>query len=332
MLDFSENFTSNFNLPKRDTTHPLGKHSSYSISSGNLYHCNQCNGIVCEYLVIILNDTKHDSHAVHKFEHVMFNFLRKTWELTIHEAIKITDGCSGQFKYRTSFAEDFGFSVERNFFASRHGKNDSDGRARVVKSAVRCAITGRAIIESAQDMFQYLKGKLTLGSNALDGHCSHVRCTFLFVTAEEIMWNKSHCTSVRPLPGTRKQHCMRGNGPNKILWWNLSCYCPHCGAQDTERCVNIDYTSPWEEHNLNRVRRQRRNQAPPEAPCARSPMSPSSPAPGHAGSPRAATVAPFCWDHAVLSCHWSAKIYSFRTSRHSSCDCFSHSMPSSKST
>ena len=94
--------------------------------------------------------------------HVAVTHLRETRGLNISHIVQWTDGCAAQYKSKGPFADiacslvDFNATLERNYFGSRHGKGPSDGESAVVKSHAASAVaTGKAIIATAADFFQY---------------------------------------------------------------------------------------------------------------------------------------------------------------------------------
>ena len=128
---------------------------------------------------MISDDFKHDSHVVHIFQDRAYHFVTDHRDVKLHCIIEFTDGCPAQFKSKIPFADrsfasqDFGMMVERHFFGSRHGKNASDGVSRVVKSAVRRAVTfNRCVVTNALDMYEYLSSKLTMPPSKGD-QCQH---------------------------------------------------------------------------------------------------------------------------------------------------------------
>jgi hypothetical protein len=61
------------------------------------------------------------------------------------------------------YSEDFGFSTERSFFGSNHGKNPCDGLRAVIKKAAKDAVISReATIQSAYKMYEYLEKIFTI--------------------------------------------------------------------------------------------------------------------------------------------------------------------------
>jgi len=99
--------------------------------------------------------------------------------MTIEHIVQWTDDCAAQYKSKGPFSDiscsliDFGATLERNFFGSRHGKGPSDGESAVVKHHATSAImTGKATIASAEDLFKYCQESNLDKQRPLEG-CSH---------------------------------------------------------------------------------------------------------------------------------------------------------------
>ena len=138
------------------------------------YKCNEeeHTHLVQEALVFLFDDLTHDSQAVHHFESLAVKLLQEKRGLNCQHIVEFTDGCSGQYKSKSPFADNsytkltHGISFERNFFGSRHGKGPSDGVSGVVKSAVRRAVISRRVtINTAEEMFDYdLQGAIVINN------------------------------------------------------------------------------------------------------------------------------------------------------------------------
>ncbi|XP_064649611.1 uncharacterized protein LOC135501423 [Lineus longissimus] len=217
------------------------------------YRCPEpdCKEVVQESLVFVSNDLNHDASAVH-------NFLTKanqhlSAKTMIHHEVQFSDGCSAQFKSREPFADlsygkhDYGFSVERSFFGSNHGKGPSDGLGAVVKRATRDAVKSReTTVQDAKDMCNYLEQNLTIPSQDMQDGCCHKPRTFFYVDAENIQRKRPSRHPNTGVKGTRSLHCVRGISPGHLMTRMLSCYCDSCMEGKYQQCVNKQYVPEWQ--------------------------------------------------------------------------------------
>lgn len=189
------------------------------------YRCPEkdCNEIITESMVCISDDLKHDASSVHAYMSTVNKYLSQ--KIPINHQVQFTDGCSAQYKSREPFMdlscglEDYDFSVERNFFGSRHGKGPCDGLGVVIKQAARRAVERREVtITNAKDMYDHCSQSLTL-KKGKDEECCHKLRTFFIVS--NIKRNRSRNPS-KALPGTRKVHCVKGVQYGQVAVRNLS--------------------------------------------------------------------------------------------------------------
>ena len=266
VIDFSENFAT-FYQNAIQATHWVNNQATL-FPMVSWYPCTTCEGheIIRESIVIISDDLKHDANAVHKFQQVAYEHIKERRSINIERAIEFSDGASSQFKSRMPFCDlshsnsDFGFPIERNFFGSRHGKNDSDGVSGIVKRILRCAIlSDRAVITSAFDMHAYLEENYTKPATDAQGRCLHIRRHFIYVSSLEINRDRPTRMPNKCVSGTRKFHSVKPKEPGIILSRQLSCYCNSCYQNGTPiECTNAQYTDAWSEHSLHFPRRRHR--------------------------------------------------------------------------
>ena len=218
------------------------------------YKCNEeeHTHLVQEALVFLSDDLTHDSHAVHHFESLAVKHLQEKRGLNFQHIVEFTDGCSGQYKSKSPFADisytklTHGISFERNFFGSRHGKGPSDGVSGVVKSAVRRAVISRRVtINTAEEMFDYCV--LTLTKDC----CAGQRRSFYYVPRGEINRKRPTSEVKTAVAGTRNLHSVRCVRAGVIETRLLTCFCGGC--LKGEECSNNDYVLPWETRALKMV-------------------------------------------------------------------------------
>ena len=162
--------------------------------------------------------------AVQEFVKLAKKHLSQVRGLTIEKEIQMTDGCAVQYKSKIPFTDisfsqtDLGFSVERHFYGSRHGKGPSDGAGAVMKSSVRRAVMGgKVIVNDSKDFFECAK-KMTKED---EGHKEHFKRTIFHVTV--INHNRpERSNQCKTLKGTRK---IQAVDQMIIQTINLSCFC-----------------------------------------------------------------------------------------------------------
>ena len=249
VIDFAENY-STFHQNEVQSAHWVNDQVTlFPIVAW--YRCPVCPPEappVREYLIFLSDDIKHDYHAVHAFQMVGYNFLREHRGIQFEKVIEFSDGCPAQFKSRCPFADisyatvDLGVMLERHFFGSRHGKNDSDGASGVIKSSVRRAVlAGRCVISNAEDLYDYCNKKLLKLAVDTEGKCQHVRRSFFHI---------SNINRVRPercpsatIKGTRSFHSVKTAAPGAVLSRNLSCLCEGC--RDGTPCSQQHHVEQW---------------------------------------------------------------------------------------
>ncbi|XP_062621147.1 uncharacterized protein LOC134282769 [Saccostrea cucullata] len=225
------------------------------------YKCTEenCNENVRESVVFISEDHKHDYHLVQHFIAKTNEYLIQGVGLNIEKEIQFSDGAPTQYKSKYNFVdmsmchEDFGFSVEKHFFGSRHGKGPCDGEAGVIKRSASLAVTTRGtIISNAEDFFNYSKNKLTI-----DGH-SHSKRTFFFVKTGDVNRDREQITNrVKTVKQCRSLFSFRGIQQYIVTARERSCFCDACiGVTEDSECQFASLTGDWKVYNL-KIRNQR---------------------------------------------------------------------------
>lgn len=210
------------------------------------YICPDCPEVVEEYVDIISNDLIHDSHAIHKFLEIIFKHLTETQNVEIEKAYILTDGCAAQYKCKIAFVDssmackDFGISIERAYYGSRHGKNRCDGEGGVLKSRVSRAVrNNNVVISKAKDFYDYSKSVLEKGPQNCDGTCNHNRRSILWIDTASIKHSRPD-RICKTIPGTRKFHSVQGISRGLLKTRELSCFCNSCLVNGNE-CINKAY-------------------------------------------------------------------------------------------
>ncbi|XP_063445276.1 uncharacterized protein LOC134725403 isoform X1 [Mytilus trossulus] len=257
-IDFAENFSC-FSQHEIQGAH-WAKDSVTIHPCIALYRCPKDGHIVDECIDIVSNDLLHDNHAVHTFLLEVVNHLKQQQKIKIDHAFILSDGCAAQYKSRVPImdvscsSEDFGFTVERCFYGSRHGKNRCDGEAGVIKSKASRAIkNSEACIPDARSFLQCVK-VLEKGAEKADGACNHNRRTILWFSSDDINRNRPD-RNVKTVKGTRKLHSVLGIKRGVINTRRLSCFCSQCREKRYDRCLNTRYVEGWKEVRLKSFNR-----------------------------------------------------------------------------
>ena len=112
--------------------------------------------------------------------------------VNITAVVEFTDGAASQYKGKGAFADiayselDFGFTVERVFSETSHGKGISDSLGAIVKhNTTRAVLQRQTVINGPYDMFKFAKEKLEdVGKSTYDSRSSlyqNSKRTFLWV-------------------------------------------------------------------------------------------------------------------------------------------------------
>ncbi|XP_062571004.1 uncharacterized protein LOC134233020 [Saccostrea cucullata] len=256
-MDFSENYAC---LNQNEVQSAHWGHNNVTIHPTVAYYrCpkENCNDVIQEALIFVSDDLQHDSHAVATFVSVANEHLQQNRGLVIEKEIQFTDGCAAQYKSKTPFTdisysnEDYGFSVERHFYGSRHGKGPSDGAGAVVKSGARRAVMGmNFVINNAEDFFLFGKEKLETTDEKND-HIHHKRTFFLI---RNINRNRPNRSKTKTVHGTRKLQCVKSTEEKySLLTRNLSCFCKVCvgdEGEDAVQCENSEVVDQWTVQDL----------------------------------------------------------------------------------
>ena len=119
----------------------------------------ECKHVVTEIIIALSDDLIHDAHAVKAFHDATIEHL-KSRNIKFDRLIKISDGCSSQYKSKLPFfimTKAF-CKEERHFFGSNHGKSRCDGEGAVIKQEISKAVcSSQAVIDNAVQMAAYLK-------------------------------------------------------------------------------------------------------------------------------------------------------------------------------
>ena len=174
IMDFATNYSHHkqdevhgaFWCRKQTTLHPIIAY----------YPCPcKCGHLVCDEIMILSNDLKHDNFAVNTFVEKALTHLREN-KVMIKRLIMWSDNCGPQYKSCKVFDavskyEDI--PVMRNYFCAKHGKAEADraiGQLSMhIDSVVR---SGTHEFSNAGDIYCYCQLKLRIHNDDI-GKCCH---------------------------------------------------------------------------------------------------------------------------------------------------------------
>ena len=194
--------------------------------------------LVVSHLSDIIN---HDAHLVHYMSLECISILKeKHCNVEWSKVFLWSDGCASQYKGKISFfyLDKFPIDVERNFFASEHGKGPSDAETGLISMKLRNATKSRrTVIQNASDMHKFLTE-----TN------KDTQKIFKLVQSDDLqpLLDEFDGVNVSTLQGTvtRSLHqIMTSNQKGYILQRPFSCFCTHCTMEDFANCEKKGYTN-----------------------------------------------------------------------------------------
>ena len=191
-------------------------------------------------MVFLSDDRTHDHHAVAHYTNQAVDFLQTV--IDVEKIIIFSDGCAGQYKGKGNFA-DIAISqtdIERNYFASEHGKGEGDGEIGVINKNIDKAIIHRRVtINSVQDLFAYCQEHLSQDN-------ADFKRVFELVLQGEIDHQRPE-TKVKGVPGSRKMHQIQKvpGSAYKVQHRKLSCFCQCCLNKNEGSCSYAEYVGAF---------------------------------------------------------------------------------------
>ena len=188
-----------------------------------------------------LSDIKEQgADMVHYITSDCIKYLSDNFDVSWKKVYLWSDGCASQYKSKSSFffLGKYDVDIERNFFASEHGKSESDGVTGMISKKVSNAIKSRRyLIKNAKDMLDFLSE-------------SFEKKTYIFklITCADMQPIKDEFESLKykVLSGncTRKLHQIKPSGKKDEVYMirPFSCFCPNCKNNNFNGCTNINFT------------------------------------------------------------------------------------------
>ncbi|XP_070210071.1 uncharacterized protein [Littorina saxatilis] len=249
--DYAENFLCRFQ------DEPQSAHWAYKqvtlFPAVIFYRCggDGCEELRREEVAFLSDDLVKDAQMSQVITDRIVEVLRDRMGAGLRKVILASDGCAAQFKSKLPFLlfsrmKTRGFSVERVYFGSRHGKNDSDWSGGAIKRQVtRDLAAGVACIRNAEQMFSHCRDRLSFQGAGCDSHKSR---GFQFLESVD---RPLLSRDVRTVPGSRKFQHLRSLGPGLMAARGLSCFCKECNSGSYDACLNKSHVAPWRIHQIH---------------------------------------------------------------------------------
>ena len=240
---FTQDYSNNIEAKKQDEIKG-GFFSQISITAHPSVLEAKIPGIKENKKIVIthLSDIKvHDAHMVYFITKDCINYLRENFPDVVWEKIYLwSDGCTGQYKGKTSFwyLNQFDIDIERNFFGSEHGKNESDGVTGLLSRLVSDGIKSRRVlINNATDLLTFLTKKKPeyVFKLITEADLEPIRNKFK-LEAGNLRVLTGNCTRILHQIKPRKEKV------KEYLWRPFSCFCSSCKSDHFEKCENKDFT------------------------------------------------------------------------------------------
>jgi hypothetical protein len=223
VMDFAKNFTLE---RQREVQFAFFCRQSVTLHPVVCYFlCPQgCGNVLCDEVMMITADRKHDAHAVEAFQNKAVEHLQKTYNFEVQKLITFTDNCSGQYKCHQAFAylARSHLLIEKHYFGAGHGKGPGDASVGRFKRELDLAIRGKkADIQMVADVATYAEKHLTITTTK--DMCSHRARHFYLI--EEI--NRDFESTYGTVKGTRSFHSVKNTDRNAVslVARVSSCFC-----------------------------------------------------------------------------------------------------------
>ena len=236
IMDFATNYSHHkqdevhgaFWCRKQTTLHPIIAYYPCPCKCGHLVH---------DEIMILSDDTKHDSFAVNKFVEKALTHLRDN-NVTIKRIVMWSDNCGQQYKSHKVFDDISKYEdipVMWNYFCAKHGKAEADGAigrmSMHIDSVVR---SGTHEFSNAHDVYRYCQFKLRMHNDDLTKCCHWQRHYF-----EVSQINRDDNTVSRTVKGTMSLHSIHNVGGRGIIEVReSSCFCEVCFLNEEGECKN----------------------------------------------------------------------------------------------
>ena len=208
-------------------------------------------------VIVHLSDLKdHNAHLVDYITHDTIKILKQKYpEINFTKFYLWSDGCASQYKGKNTFyhlteAQSLHI-IERNYFCSEHGKNESDAETALINKKLNLAILSRqVVISNACDMYNYLSTYQALALPYSSSKKNKSERIYKLVLTDDV---PSFDKEVDTLSNTmsRRLHQIYGlrqtSTEGILRCRDLSCFCKFCtsGVINSPACINKDYTGKY---------------------------------------------------------------------------------------
>ena len=223
-MDFAKNFT----VPRqREVQYAFFCRQSVTLHPVVCYfQCPQgCGNLLCDEVMMMSSDTKHDAHCVKAFQNQALVHLKNTYNFEPKKLIAFTDNCGYEYKCHQAFAylARSHLRQEKHFFGAGHGKGPGDASVGRLKGELDLAIRGKkADIQGVADAVKYCQEHLTSAPLPPD-MCAHRARHFYLV--DKI--NRDFVSPYDTVPGTMSFHCVKNMEESSVslVVRYSSCFC-----------------------------------------------------------------------------------------------------------
>lgn len=219
-LDFAENYS--FKIQDAVQSYHWSNDQA-TLHPYVIYHKNG-ETVVHECFVVISDNNKHDTVAVHLFNKKMLDHIKLIFgEENVRRLIFFSDGCGGQYKNKYNFTnlchykDDFNVETEWHFFATSHGKGACDGVGGTVKRLASRASLQRPDDQQITTPFQLFQWAEQYFENISFEFCSKSE----YEKEESAL--KKRFEKAATIKGTRLYHSFIPLDSNSIACREISC-------------------------------------------------------------------------------------------------------------
>ena len=202
------------------------------------YPCpKKCDRLVCDKIMIVSKDIKHDSFAVDTFVNKALSHLKEKG-IPVKRVIMWSDNCGTQYKSCKVFDSMSKFKdipVMHNYFCAKHKKAEADGAIGHLSMHLDAVVrSGSQEFADAGEIVHYCNIKLRVHSDD-DAMFCHWQWHYFEVS------NINHDKSIKceTLKGTLNFHSVHNVGiPGIIEVCESSCFCEVCFVNESGQCKN----------------------------------------------------------------------------------------------
>ena len=243
IMDFSTNYSHHkqgeihgaFWCRRQTTFHPIITY----------YLCpHKCDHLVCDEIMMVLKDVKHDSFAVDTFIDKALSHLKEK-VIPVKRIIMWSDNCGTQYKSCKVFDSMSKFRdipVMRNYFCAKHGKVEADGAIGHLSMHLDAVVrSGSQEFSDAGEIVCYCNLKLWV-HNPDDAMCCHWQWHYFEVSNI----NRDESLKCKTVKGTLSFHSVHNVGiPGIIEAYESICFCEVCFFNESGQCKKLTFSGKF---------------------------------------------------------------------------------------